>query len=113
MFRNISKQSRRRLRREELVRPGKTPQFMPTEGAEIAAIGASECLADHDRQIERHCHGLDPTDEVDRGADNGEIKPLGGLTLCRLLGDREDRQQAVTDELQYLGAPSALVTGRA
>jgi hypothetical protein len=45
MFRNISKQNRRRLGREELVRPGKTPQFMPTEGAEIAAIGASECLA--------------------------------------------------------------------
>src|SRR5271167_470996 len=31
-------------------------------------------------------------------------RPLGGLPLFRLLGDREDRQQAVTDELQYLAA---------
>src|SRR5271166_4821854 len=31
-------------------------------------------------------------------------RPLGGLPLFRLRGDREDRQQAVTDELQYLAA---------
>jgi hypothetical protein len=31
-------------------------------------------------------------------------RPLGGLPLFRLLGDREDRQQAVTDKLQYLAA---------
>jgi hypothetical protein len=67
MFRNISKQNRRRLGREELMRSGKTPQFMPTQGAEIAAIGASERLADHDRQIKRFRHGLDPAGELTAG----------------------------------------------
>ena len=124
---------------------------MPTERAEIAAIGPSECLADRDGQIESLRHGLDPADEVDRGADHGEIEPRGGadiavddnpavechdhahrrlaehglsegvahcrksLSCCserplgclprfRVLGDREDRQQAITDEFQYLAA---------
>ena len=44
------------------MRSAKTPQFMPTEGAKMAAIDASECLADHDRQIESLRHGLDPAD---------------------------------------------------
>ena len=75
-------QSGRQFGREKLMRSAKAAQFMPTERAEIAAMGASECLADHDRQIESLRHGLDPADEVDRGADHGEIEPRGGADIA-------------------------------
>jgi hypothetical protein len=63
------------------MRSAKFPQFMSTGRAEIAGIGASECLADHYGQIGSLRHGLDPADEVDRWADHDEIQPRGGADI--------------------------------
>ena len=42
---------------------GQDPAIHADRGAKMAAaIDASECLADHDRQIESLRHGLDPAD---------------------------------------------------
>ena len=68
--------------REQIVRCRKPAKLVTAERLQRPAIGAREIVADDDRLVQRLGHGLDPADEIDGGADHGEIKPVGGPDIA-------------------------------
>ena len=57
-------------------------QLVPAERGQAAAIGVGEIVADHQWQIERFGDALDPANQIDRRADDGEIEPVGGADIA-------------------------------
>ena len=72
----------------------------------MAAIDASECLADHDGQIESLRHGLDPAGAA--GADHGEIEPRGGADITV-----DHRPQWSATTMRTGGSPAGIASARA
>ena len=55
---------------------------MTAERMQRLAVGTREIVADDDRQVQRLGHRFDPADQIDGGADHGEIKPVGGADIA-------------------------------
>ena len=55
---------------------------MLAKRGQCSPVGFSEIVADNHSQIERFGDGLDATDEVDCGADHGEIETIRGADIA-------------------------------
>src|SRR6516162_7583235 len=76
-------QARSRIRQgEDRARRGDAAQLMFAERHQRRAGLGSDRTRDQHGVAERPAQSLEPADEVDRGADGGEIEPVGGADIA-------------------------------
>src|SRR6516165_11575638 len=76
-------QARSRTRQgEDRARRGDAAQLMFAERHQRRAGLGSDRTRDQHGVAERPAQSLEPADEVDRGADGGEIEPVGGADIA-------------------------------